>query len=199
MNDKLLNIKTEMLQKIPYDSHHYNRYEPTPYPVLDRLFDFVELESSDRIVDFGCGTGRLNFYVHYRFQSVVVGVEMNEYLYQEAIENRKKYLMKFNFGGELIQFQNCLAQNYLIHPDDNVFYFFNPFSGGIFINVINNILRSFEEMNREIQLILYYPPEEYVFFLENQTAFQLKKEVTLPGNSYEKLLIYILGNPAPNS
>ena len=192
MNDKLLNIKTEMVQKVPYASHHYNRYEPTPYQVLDKLFEVVEMESTDRVVDFGCGTGRLNFYVHYRFQSAVIGVEMNEYYYMEALENRSEYLKKYNFSEDSIQFENCLAQDYPIHPDDNVFYFFNPFSAGIFIKVINNILQSFEEKNRDIQLILYYAPEDYIFFLENQTAFHLEKEIILPGNVYEKFLLYSL-------
>ncbi|WP_421383734.1 methyltransferase domain-containing protein [Bacillus salacetis] len=192
MNDQLLNIKTESVQKAAYASQHYNRYEPTPYPVLDRLFEFVEFEDSDRVVDFGCGTGRLNFYLHYRFQPTVIGVEMNEFYYREALENRKNYLSKFNLDGEQVQFENCLAQNYGIHPEDNVFYFFNPFSVRIFISVINNILQSFEERNRDMQLVLYYAPEDYVFFLENQTAFRMEKEIVLPGNEYEKILIYSL-------
>jgi SAM-dependent methyltransferase len=192
MNDKLLNIKTETVQKAAYESQHYNRYEPTPYPVLDRLFESVGFESNDRMVDFGCGTGRLNYYVHHRFQSTVIGVEMNEFYYQEAVENRKNYLNRFNLNGNQIQFENCLAQDYMIHPQDNVFYFFNPFSVRIFIKVINNILQSFEERNRDIQLILYYAPEDYVFFLENQTAFWMEKEIVLPGNAYEKFLIYSL-------
>jgi SAM-dependent methyltransferase len=197
MNDKLLNIKTETVQKAAYDSQHYNRYEPTPYHVLDRLFDTVEFESRDRVVDFGCGTGRLNFFLHYRFQTTVIGVEMNEFYYQEAVENRKNYLSEFHLDGNQIKFEKCLAQDYAVHPQDNVFYFFNPFSVRIFIKVINNILRSFEEMNREIQLILYYAPEDYVFFLENQTSFRLEREIVLPGNAYEKILIYSLRKQFP--
>ncbi|RIW27429.1 class I SAM-dependent methyltransferase [Bacillus salacetis] len=186
-----------MVQKASYESQHYNRYEPTPYPVLERLFDYVELEQTDRIVDFGCGTGRLNFYVHHRFQPTVVGVEMNEFYYHVANENKNSYLGVFGFSESRIIFENSLAQDYAIHPRDNVFYFFNPFSIQIFINVINNIVHSFEEESRDIQLILYYAPEDYVFFLENKTAFQLKREIPLPGNVYEKFLIYSLEVIAP--
>ncbi|WP_113927749.1 methyltransferase [Bacillus sp. P14.5] len=196
MNDKLLNIKTESLQKSPYESHHYNRYEPTPYEVLDRLFECIELERTDSVVDFGCGSGRLNFYIHYRFQSAVMGVEMNDYLYGQAVENRKNYLSKHTDTSQQVQFENCLAQNYSIKPEENVFYFFNPFSVQIFKAVVNNILQSLEETNREIQIILYYAPEDYIFFLENQTAFLLAKEIILPGNAYEKLLIYSFGIPS---
>jgi SAM-dependent methyltransferase len=194
MNDKLLNIKTETVQKSSYESHHYNRYEPTPYEVLDRLFQFVDFEKTDNVVDFGCGSGRLNFYIHYRFQSTVMGVEMNEYLYGQALENRKNYRSRFADASKKVQFQNCLAQDYRISTEENVFYFFNPFSVRIFMAVVNNVLQSLEETHREIQLILYYAPEDYIFFLENQTAFHLEKEILLPGNAYEKLLIYSFGH-----
>jgi hypothetical protein len=59
-------------------------------------------------------------------------------------------------------------------------------------------LRSVEKKPREIELILYYAPEEYIYFLENQTAFELKEEIVLPElyekNPYEKFLIYRLVN-----
>ena len=48
------------------------------------------------------------------------------------------------------------------------------------MNVVNNILLSVENTGREVDIILYYPSEDYIFFLENQTAFELKKEVRLP-------------------
>jgi hypothetical protein len=64
------------------------------------------------------------------------------------------------------------------------------------MRTINNILRSVEKRPRQIEIILYYAPEEYLYFLENQTAFELKEEVILPDlyeqNPYEKFLIYHL-------
>jgi hypothetical protein len=64
------------------------------------------------------------------------------------------------------------------------------------MNIINNILFSVEKTNREIELILYYVSEDYFYYLENQTAFELKQEVILPDlydqNPYEKFLIYRL-------
>ena len=66
-------------------------------------------------------------------------------------------------------------------PRDNRFYFFNPFSVQVFMNVVNNILLSVEAVEREMDIILYYPSEDYIFFLENQTAFELKREIRLPG------------------
>ncbi|HDX9577195.1 TPA: class I SAM-dependent methyltransferase [Bacillus pseudomycoides] len=195
--DAVLNIKTVGEQKGFYKSLHYHRYEPTPYSALETLFTQYDLKSSDRVVDFGCGKGRLNFYIHHFYQASVVGIEMNEMFYKEAMENRDRYIKKEKKGRDKIHFQCCLAQEYEIDPLDNKFYFFNPFSVQVFMNVINNILFSVEQAEREVELILYYPSEDYIYFLDNQTSFELKEEVRLPGlyerNLNERFLVYRLG------
>ncbi|MCP1122131.1 SAM-dependent methyltransferase [Bacillus sp. 3103sda1] len=194
--DTVLNIKTVGEQKGFYESLHYHRYEPTPYYGLEQLFSKYELKSSDQIVDFGCGKGRLNFYIHHFYHASVVGIEMNETFYQEAMDNRDSYLKKVKKSKDKIHFHCCLAQEYEIDPLDNKFYFFNPFSVQVFMNVINNILLSVEKVEREVELVLYYPSEDYIYFLDNQTSFELKEEVILPGlyerNSNERFLIYRL-------
>ncbi len=194
--DELLNIFTGGEQEGFNKSFHYHRYEPTPYSALELLLKKYELKSSDRVVDFGCGKGRLNFFINYWFNATVIGIEMNETYYQEALENRESFLRKFEKGSEKIQFQCCLAQDYQIDPLDNRFYFFNPFSIQIFMNIINNILLSIEKSERDIELVLYYVSEDYLYYLENNTCFELKQEIVLPGlyenDAYEKFLIYQL-------
>jgi SAM-dependent methyltransferase len=193
--DELLNIETEGNQRGYNKSFHYHRYEPTPYHALEKLFAEYELTSSDHIVDFGCGKGRLNFFIHYLFHASVTGVEMNEKLYEEAMENKANYLIKAKNKGE-IQFQCCLAEKYEINPLDNTFYFFNPFTIPIFWKIINNILVSLEKSKREVDVILYYPSEDYIYYLENHTLFEIIKEIQLPGlfenNANERFLIYRL-------
>ncbi|MFB5189079.1 methyltransferase [Alicyclobacillus fastidiosus] len=193
--DKLLHIKTNGNQESPIGFHYYP-YEPTPYIALERLFDEYRLQSSSRLVDFGCGKGRLPFFVHYLFQTSVVGVEMNETFYQTAQENLKSYVKNNRVSNGQIQFCHCLAENYRVHPSDNHFYFFNPFSVQIFMKVIRNILKSFEKTPRELDLLLYYPSEDYIFFLDNETPFELQAEVALADlfvhNAYERFLVYRL-------
>lgn len=194
--DELLNIKTEGTQRGFNKSFHYHRYEPTPYNALEKLFAEYELTSSDHIVDFGCGKGRLNFFIHYLFNASVTGVEMNENLYEEAMENKANYLVKAKGNKGEIQFQCCFAEKYEINPLDNRFYFFNPFTIPIFWKIINHILVSVEKFKREVDVILYYPSEDYIFYLENHTSFELLKEIHLPGlyenNANERFLIYRL-------
>lgn len=193
--DKLLHIHTSGEQGLPHGIHYY-RYEPTPYDVLERFFERYELHSDSRLVDFGCGKGRLNFFIHYLFHASVVGVEMNEALYQRAEENLASYSRKYRVAEEQIQFHHCLAEHYSVDPSDNCFYFFNPFSSQIFMKVVRNILRSFEATPRELDLLLYYPSYEYVYFLEHETPFELHSEMTLEelyaNNPYERLMVYRL-------
>lgn len=120
---------------------------------------------------------------------------MNETFYLEALKNKQSYLNNYRNRGDRITFYCLLAEEYDISPNDNKFYFFNPFTVQIFMTVIKNIMISFEKHLREIDLILYYPSEDYIFFLENQTTFELIKEVNLPENNpNERFLVFRLKN-----
>ncbi|RFU68952.1 class I SAM-dependent methyltransferase [Peribacillus saganii] len=194
--DKLLNVKTSGDQKGFNESLHYHRYEPTPYSALEIFSSNYKMKRTDRMVDFGCGKGRLSFYVNYVYNASVVGVEMNDDFYHKAIANQNSYFQNFKNRRDKFQFYHGLAEDYPIDSADNRFYFFNPFSIQVFRIIINNILISVEKAERDIELILYYPSDDYIYFLENQTLFDLKEEVTLPGlsehNPYERFLIYRL-------
>lgn len=184
--DEWLNIHTHGDQKGFPKSLHYHRYEPTPYEGLEKLFSEYTLKSSDRLVDFGCGKGRVPFYINHTFRASAAGVEMSDDFYHGAVRNHRTY--KGEKAG--ISFQCILAQEYDITPQDTHFYFFNPFSVQIFMKVVNNILHSAEENPRKMDIILYYPSEDYLFYLENSTPFELIKEVRLEGNENERFLVY---------
>ena len=175
--EKLLNIKTSGEQKIFNNSLHYNRYEPTSYSVLEILSKQYNFTAEDNIVDFGCGKGRLNFYINYFFDSTVTGIEMNTFFYKEAIDNKRDYLKKYKKKKDKITFLNYFAEEYKINPSDNKFYFFNPFSMQIFIKVIGNIMISIEEYERTVDVILYFPSDDYIYFLKNNTSFVLLNEI----------------------
>ena len=195
--DNLLHIQTAGTLELLNQSPHYNRYEATPYEALDALFEEYEIGRLDGFVDFGCGKARVSFYVHHRFQASVTGIEMNGQLYQDAIENLVKYRRKNKRKGGAISFDRCLAETYKIEPSENRFYFFNPFSIQIFMNVIGNILLSVERNARSVDVILYYPTNEYVQFMYSQTPFELVKEFQVDRlyqhDENERFLVYRFG------
>jgi SAM-dependent methyltransferase len=178
--EKLLNIKTTGEQKVFNESMHYNRYEPTCYSALEALSKQYKFTAEDSIVDFGCGKGRLNFYLNYFFDSTVTGIEMNNFFYKEAIGNKKNYYKANKNKKDNITLLNCFAEKYEINPFNNKFYFFNPFSVQIFAKVVKNILVSVEAYERKVDVILYYPSDDYIYFLEDSTPFQLTDEIKVP-------------------
>lgn len=194
--DKLLSIKTTGEQERMPSQVHYHPYEPTPYGALGQLFSRYKLTADDCIVDMGCGKGRIPFYVNHHSQSSAVGIEMNPALYEDAMKNKASYSRKAKRRRGSIDFQCILAQEYEIQPRDNIFFFFNPFSVQIFMRVVQHILKSCEEYPRTVDLILYYPSNEYLYFLMNQTEFQLEEEIKLDflyeRNEYERIVIFRL-------
>ena len=47
-------------------------------------------------MDFGCGRGRVAFYIHNKFHIPVTGIEINDKTYGEALDNKLRYRQKQN-------------------------------------------------------------------------------------------------------
>lgn len=189
--DTKLNVKTSGLRDFT-NKHFYNRTESTPYRSLVSLFNELKLNEDDCFVDFGCGKGRVLFYLNSLYNCKIKGIEANPLTFDEAVENLETYssnLKKYNNNISLI-FQT--AETYKVEKEDNVFYFFNPFSIVIFRKVIENIKRSLKKHPRKIKIIVFYTIEEYREFLNNETSFKVVSRVKTPNQSdrYQQFLIY---------
>lgn len=196
---------TEVVYNNRYNDDYY-RYEPTSYSGLISGFDEMEeiITKYDRLVDFGCGKGRVLFYVNQRFQCEVCGIEVDEELYEKALDNRAYFNTRFRGSSEKIEIIHGKAEEYNIQAEDKFFYFFNPFEINIFEQVIDNIKTSVEQNPRKIYIMMYYPKEEYLRHLRNQ-IFRLYRIVKLPRYivdwdekivifEYEKRLVESKGN-----
>lgn len=194
--EKLLNIDTTGEKLWDESINHYHPYQATSYVALDILFKSYSMDKDDYVVDFGCGKGRLIFYINSFFKCSVTGIEMDETYYKDCLINKENYLDKHKRLSSKIDFECILGQDYKIKSLENKFYFFNPFSVNIFRKIIDNILDSYDENPRIIDLILYYPSEDYIYFLENNTGFILYEEVKLHGlyekDCCERFLVYRL-------
>lgn len=192
--DRKLNIKTVGIRKPSHRATHHNRYEATPYKALEKLFQAYKLNKTDRVVDFGCGRGRVLFYIHHRFHVPVIGIEANDRTYEEALDNKARYRQRAKHIHAPIHFEYGLAEDYEVQSADNRFYFFNPFSIQIFQKVVSNIVRSVEKRARPVELIFYYPLPEFKQFLKSDTPFKIRNKVRVPGvhGRYGKFIIYRL-------
>jgi hypothetical protein len=160
--ETLFNIDT---RKKEMNNHlHYRGYEATPYYALEQFISRMNPNIYVNMVDFGSGKGRIPFFFNSVCSGQYIGVEYNYDIYINSIRNLRKYSENYY---NKIQFVFTKAENYHIQRTQNYFYFFNPFSLKIFIKVFNNILNSYMETRREINLIFFSPPIEYIAFLES--------------------------------
>lgn len=156
--DKKLKIHTRGRDDDREDEHHYP-YEPTPYSVLERLAESGYLNRNNILIDYGCGKGRVGFFLSYKIGCRTIGVEYDERMYKAALQNKKTYAGKGN--SEFV----CLkAEEYIVEKGDT-FYFFNPFSVQILKTVMNQIMKSYYRESRRMQFFFYYPNDEYLSYL----------------------------------
>ena len=157
--EKLLQIKTTGRDDSNADQYHYP-YEPTPYGVLERVANSGFLTKKDVVLDYGCGKGRVGFFLSYQTKAHTIGIEYDERIYQSALENQKTAV-----SGARTEFVLTRAEEYSVPAQVNRCYFFNPFSVELLQKVMARILESYHENPREMLLFFYYPSEEYINYL----------------------------------
>ena len=86
--DKLLKIHTTGTDNTDADQYRYP-YEPTPYSVLERLGNSGWIRKENTLLDYGCGKGRVDFFLSYQTRCHSVGIEYNERIYAKAVENKE--------------------------------------------------------------------------------------------------------------
>lgn len=192
--EKLLNITTAGFQYGYPKLAKYHRYEPTPYEGLEQLFEHYELPERAVFVDMGCGKGRVPIYIHHCFTVPAIGIEMDSKFFAEAEHNRAQYLKKARHIVPLV-FHHEMAEQYAVKSVDNVFFFFNPFSVHVFRQVMNNIVDSINQYPREVHIILYYPSEDYLQYLQDVLQCTLLIEVKLRGQKNRNERIIVLTMP----
>lgn len=137
------------------------------------------------------------FYVNQRFQCEVCGIEVDEDLYELALDNRAYYNTRFRDTSDHIEIINGKAEEYDVRPEDNVFYFFNPFEINIFEQVIAHIMESVQEHPRRVFVMMYYPKEEYLELMKRKhfKFYRMAKLPTYEMDWDEKVVIFEYGQP----
>ena len=192
--DKLLQIKTGGRDDAGADEYHHP-YEPTPYSVLERLADSGFFGKGDALLDYGCGKGRVGFFLSYRTQARSIGIEYDERIFGGALENRKTVISRIK-----PEFVLERAEAYGVPAQVNRCYFFNPFSVEIFQKVMARILDSWYENPRELYLFFYYPADEYIAWLMTVDELEFYDEIECDdlfegSDPRERIMIFRLPGP----
>ena len=177
--DKQLQIKTTGRDDSNSDQYRYP-YEPTPYSVLERLANSGLIRKKDVLLDYGCGKGRVDFFLSYQTKAETIGIEYDERIYNSALENKKSYV-----SGRKVEFVLTNAEKYKVPTKVNRCYFFNPFSVEILRKVMARIMESYYDNPREIMLMFYYPSEEYISYLMTVDGLSFYDEINC-GDLFER-------------
>ena len=196
--DQLLQIQTTGRDETNADQYHHP-YEPTPYCVLERLANSGLIQNEDVVLDYGCGKGRVDFFLTHQVKASTIGIEYDARIYQNALENQKTAAAPSGTAFVLTR-----AEAYTVPPEVNCCYFFNPFSAEILHKVMARILESYYDNPREILLFFYYPADEYVSYLMTVDELEFYDEIEcddlFPGKDpRERILIFSLPNWEENA
>ena len=169
--DKLLQIQTCGRDETNADEYHHP-YEPTPYTVLERLVTSGLITQEDAVLDYGCGKGRVGFFLSYRTKAKTIGIEYDDRILDIALENQKSTISRVKPDFVLTR-----AEEYEVPPHVNRCYFFNPFSVEILRKVMARIIESHYEHPRELFLFFYYPSDEYISYLMTVDELEFYDEI----------------------
>jgi SAM-dependent methyltransferase len=188
--DGALQIRTMGRDETNADEYHHP-YEPTPYCVLERLVKSGLFDREDMVLDYGCGKGRVGFFLSYRTKAKTIGIEYDERIYEEALENRRTTVSRVK-----PEFVLTRAEEYPVPKDVSRCYFFNPFSVEILRKVMARILESWYEEPREIFLFFYYPSDEFIAWLMTVEELEFYDEIECEdlfrGDPRERIMIFQL-------
>ena len=169
--DKLLQIKTTGRDDSNAGQYCYP-YEATPYPVLERVANSGLIRKKDVVLDYGCGKGRVDFFLSYQTKAKTIGIEYDERLYQSAMENQKTAV-----SNAKTTFALARAEEYPVPAEVSRCYFFNPFSVELLREVMARVKKSYHENPREVLLFFYYPSPEYLSYLTGLDELELYDEI----------------------
>lgn len=174
---KIDTINTEQLENLDIDSPNKEfgvYYEGTNAYIFKRAFSPIKIDASNScFVDFGSGKGKAMFMAAERGFRKVIGVEFSLELVEVCRKNLEifKQRTKTKTEFEIIHMD---ASQYEIPTEANLLFFSNPFNEMLTTQVINNILRSYENAPREIWVIHLYPQGNMAF--AKHPRFQLEHE-----------------------
>ena len=97
----------------------YNSHVPTPKYILDDIFQNINLNPDDKIIDLGSGTGRIIYYLAKKNFTNLIGVELSKNLINIAKKNK-------NFEKKKITFYNKNFLNFKMPTDTKAVFIYDP-------------------------------------------------------------------------
>lgn len=148
---KKKNKMNKSVDKSKYDKEYFKRYEYVDYLRINDIENFghiyqeagsvIEFNQNDEIVDLGCGSGQLDFYLYLKYGCDVTGIDYSP----DAIYFCEKNL---NILGSREKYSDIKNKVRFLHCDNNNLPNFNGVKAIFLIDVVEHLF------DKEIELIL---------------------------------------------
>ena len=167
-----LNTKSEM-------NKYHRFYQPSSRIILEQTFNFLSKNynlKDSSLLDYGCGKGRVLIYacLTYNLKNLV-GVEFANELFNIATENVK------SLGLNNISLFNQDAIKFIIPSNIDIFYFYNPFVGMVFREVLKKIREHVYKQNdldKKILIVYGVPVCKDMFDVtQYKIVYEIKNEI----------------------
>lgn len=182
--EKKFRIKTASIKKS--NSKEYFHYQGAGYLVLLRIFSEIMKETKEySFVDIGCGKGRAVFVAEYSGYNKLYGIELDEELVKEAVNNKGLYPFKRKESD--INFIHANALEYTYKNEPTVYFLFNPFNE----NVLNKVVDRISNSSTSEAWFVYMNPLYPLPFVKKQ----ITRVKTIKTRFYKEAIIFKM-NPA---
>lgn len=186
--EHILQIKTAGRDDSRSDTEHHP-YEPTDYPVLERLANTGLITKRNTLLDYGSGKGRVAIFMTYQTGCRSMGIEYDERLHERAVLNGESRAAR-----NKVTFIQGNAETYEVPTDVDCCFFFNPFALHTMKRVMANILDSHYKRPRVMRLFFYYVNEEMQNYLNNHIMLELDTTIDcgdlFEDDAKEQILVY---------
>ena len=165
-----IKYKTDTQLRIGRSRLIATHYAPSYYSPLKKIFSLIPNKSELNFVDIGCGKGKVLLIASLFGFKKISGIDIDNKLLKISKKNISIF-QKITKKKIKINLAKIDARQYNIE-NDNVFYFFNPFSHV----VLNVILRAIKTNGKKETYIIYCAPKTDNYILNSQFK-KIAKEV----------------------
>ena len=137
--------------ELGFDSPDYVHYQPVTYRDLREIFALLQLQSHDVFLDLGGGMGRAVCLAATHPVKSVLGVDISPELCAIARRNLERIAPKIQSRQVAITQSDAAA--FEIPRETSVTFLFNPFSGSVLQQVLENIRDSLAKNPRQLRLL----------------------------------------------
>ena len=137
----------------------YNSHVPTPKYILDDIFQNINLNPDDKIIDLGSGTGRIIYYLAKKNFTNLIGVELSKNLINIAKKNK-------NFEKKKITFYNKNFLNFKMPTDTKAVFIYDPAGK----NAMEKLFFELKKNLKKNSIIVYITP----IYLKNLKNYNFK-------------------------